>query len=207
MSSAIATAPETQRSGYRRLPRLVLYSLTQYTIQWLLVIVVIFLSAANSNFRQQANLLSILRQASFAGIGAAGMTLLIISGAFDLSVAGMLGLCGVVLAKLLPGHDILAGIVLTLLLGILLGVINGLVVTKVRVPAFVATLGMMYIYLAVGFRHVLVMLVRDFWIAGSERPEPPGISRLVSCRLHQPSGARAAPVPGEAGSAPQAGDP
>ncbi|MCC6616121.1 MAG: ABC transporter permease [Anaerolineae bacterium] len=127
------------------------YSITQYTIQWLLLIVVIILSLANTNFRQPANLLSVLLQASFAGIGAAGMTLIIINGAFDLSVAGILGLCGVVLGLVLPSIGIVPSILLALVVGVLLGVVNGLVVTKVRVPAFIATLGMMYIYLAIGF--------------------------------------------------------
>ncbi len=126
-------------------------SLTQYTIQWLLIIVLIILGLTNANFRQEANLLSVLRQASFAGIGAAGMTLLIINGAFDLSVAGLLGLCGVVLAQVLPDAGVAPTVALTLLIGMGLGVANGLVVTKVRIPAFIATLGMMYIYLAIGF--------------------------------------------------------
>ncbi len=136
MSSVVTSTPDTARNNYRQALRLIRYGLTQYTIQWLLLLVVIILSVTNSNFRQEANLLSVLRQASFAGIGAAGMTVLIISGAFDLSVAGMLGLCGVVLGKLLPDHGILTAVSLTLLLGCLLGVVNGLVVTKVRVPAF-----------------------------------------------------------------------
>lgn len=125
--------------------------LTRYTIQILLAIVVIILSITNENFRQESNILSVLRQASFVGIGAAGMTLLIINGAFDLSVAGMLGLCGVVLAQVLPDTSVVIAVLLTLGFGILLGMANGLLVTKVRIPAFIATLGMMYVYLAIGF--------------------------------------------------------
>ena len=126
----------------------------QYFIQFLLLLAVIILAALNPHFRQLANLRNVLLQASFAGISAAAMTLLIIAGAFDLSVAGLLGLCGVVLALLLPGQGV-AGIVpavlATLVLGGLLGLVNGIVVTKARIPAFIATLGMMNIYLAVGF--------------------------------------------------------
>jgi ribose transport system permease protein len=61
--------------------------------------------------------------------------------------------------------------VLTLLLGIMLGVVNGLVVTKVRVPAFIATLGMMYVYLAIGFvitnGQVVPVINREFRRLGS----------------------------------------
>ncbi|HVO69286.1 MAG TPA: ABC transporter permease [Aggregatilineaceae bacterium] len=149
--SALEHTSDAETLGGNRLGRWLTRSLTQYTIHWLLVMAVIILSLANSNFRQPANLLSVLRQASFLGIGASGMTLLIINGAFDLSVAGMLGLCGVILAKLLPSVGIAPVIMIALALGIVLGVVNGLVVTKLRIPAFIATLGMMYIYMAIGF--------------------------------------------------------
>jgi ribose transport system permease protein len=145
--------------------------LGQYTIQWMLLAALIVLSLASSNFRQPANFENILRQASFNGIGAAGMTLLIIAGAFDLSVAGLLGLCGVVLATLAPSTGVPAAVALTLLLGLLLGVFNGLVVTKIRIPAFIATLGLMYIYLAAALiltnGQVIPMMDRAFRFYGS----------------------------------------
>jgi ribose transport system permease protein len=122
-----------------------------YYIQWLLVLSVIILSAANPYFRTIPNLANILLQGSFAGIAAAGMTLLIISGVFDLSVAGLLGLCAVALVEVLPSVGVVPAILICLLLGVVLGILNGIVVTKLRIPAFVATLGMMNIYLAFGF--------------------------------------------------------
>ncbi len=125
--------------------------LGRYLIQLLLVLAVIVLGVINQNFRQPANLANILLQASFAGIGAAGMTLLIICGAFDLSVAGLLGLCGVALAEILPAVGVVPAVIATLCLGAVLGIANGVVVTKARIPAFIATLGMMNIYLALAF--------------------------------------------------------
>ena len=126
-------------------------SLARYTIQYLLLIAVIVIFATNENARSVNNILSVLLQASFIGIGAAGMTIVIINGAFDLSVAGMLGLCGVVIALLLPDVGIIGVVVVSLALGGVLGLINGLVVTKLRIPAFIATLGMMNVYLAAAF--------------------------------------------------------
>ncbi len=171
MNTIITQTPETSSSAGNRFLRWFLHSLAQYTIQYLLLIAVIILGAANYNFRQPANLLSVLLQSSFVGIGAAGMTILIINGAFDLSVAGMLGLCGVVLAQLLPNVGILPVVIITLLLGTLLGVVNGLVVTKIRIPAFIATLGMMYIYMAVAFvltnGQVVAVGDRDFRALGT----------------------------------------
>jgi ribose/xylose/arabinose/galactoside ABC-type transport system permease subunit len=125
--------------------------LTRYYIQSLLVVSVVILGAVNPYFRTMANLENILLQASFAGIGAAGMTLLIVSGAFDLSVAGLLGLCGVLISELLPSLGVVLTVVAALSFGVLLGLLNGLVVTKLRIPAFIATLGMMNVYLALAF--------------------------------------------------------
>jgi ribose transport system permease protein len=125
--------------------------LTKYYIQSLLLISVVILAAVNPYFRSLGNLQNILLQASFAGIGAAGMTLLIVSGAFDLSVAGLLGLCGVLISALLPWVGAFLTFLAALLLGVLLGSLNGVVVTKLRIPAFIATLGMMNIYLAFAF--------------------------------------------------------
>jgi ribose transport system permease protein len=125
--------------------------LTKYYIQCLLVASVAVLAAINPYFRTVENLENILLQASFAGIGAAGMTLLIVSGAFDLSVAGLLGLCGVLSSELLPSFGVVFTVIVALVLGLFLGFLNGLVVTKLRIPAFIATLGMMNIYLALAF--------------------------------------------------------
>jgi ribose transport system permease protein len=126
-------------------------SLARYTIQYLLLVAIVVIGLTNENSRQLSNISSVLLQASFVGIGAAGMTIVIINGAFDLSVAGLLALCGVILALLLPDVGILVAFLVAVLLGAVLGVINGLVVTKLRIPAFIATLGMMYVYLALAF--------------------------------------------------------
>lgn len=124
--------------------------LLRYYIQALLVIAVVILSIVNPNFRRPGNYANILLQSSFAGIGAAGMTLLIIAGAFDLSVAGILGVCGIALAILSPAS---AGgaVFATILIGVALGLVNGFVVTRMKIPAFIATLGMMNVYLGVAF--------------------------------------------------------
>jgi ribose/xylose/arabinose/galactoside ABC-type transport system permease subunit len=124
---------------------------TRYFIQSLLILVAIAIGLVNPYFRTATNLQNVLLQSSFSGIGAAGMTLLIVSGAFDLSVAGLLGFCAVILAKLILGIGIIPAIATSLLIGLALGSLNGLVVTKLRIPAFIATLGMMNIYLALAF--------------------------------------------------------
>ena len=125
--------------------------LGKYGLQWMLLLVLLSLGIANVNFRQLPNIQNILLQSSFVGIGAAGMTFLMISGAIDLSVAGLLGLCGVALAKIEPRVGIIPAIIIVFIIGAVMGMISGLVVTKIRIPAFIATLGMNYIYLGVAF--------------------------------------------------------
>ncbi len=151
MSAAAPPATGSNAVGTNPALRWFKRSLARYTIQYLLLVAVIVIFATNENSRQVSNVLSVLLQASFIGIGAAGMTVVIINGAFDLSVAGMLGLCGVVIALLLPDIGIGPVFVVAMVLGASLGVVNGLVVTKLKIPAFIATLGMMNIYLAAAF--------------------------------------------------------
>ena len=151
MSTAAAPTAGPQDAGANRALEWFKRSLARYTIQYLLLVAVIVVFLTNENARQVNNILSVLLQASFVGIGAAGMTIVIINRAFDLSVAGMLALCGVVLALLLPDLGILPVVIVSLVLGGLLGSVNGLVVTKLKIPAFIATLGMMNVYLALAF--------------------------------------------------------
>jgi ribose/xylose/arabinose/galactoside ABC-type transport system permease subunit len=124
---------------------------SRYYLQAILVAGVLLLAATEPNFRSLPNLQNVLLQASFAGIVACGMTLLIAGGLFDLSVAGIIAVCAVATAKILPTTTIGVAIGVALLIGLGLGVLNGLIVTKIRIPAFIATLGMLNIYLAVAF--------------------------------------------------------
>jgi ribose/xylose/arabinose/galactoside ABC-type transport system permease subunit len=151
VSAAAPPVADARVGGLARLLTWFRRSLARYTIQYLLLVAVVAIALTNENSRQLANIQSVLLQASFVGIGAAGMTVVIVNGAFDLSVATMLSLCGVVLALLLPTLGIVPVIGVSLVLGALLGALNGLVVTKLRIPAFIATLGMMNVYLALAF--------------------------------------------------------
>lgn len=137
-----------QGMSTRHWTRDVILILGQYTIQWMLILAVIVLGLVNARFRTIANIQNILLQSSFIGIGAAGMTVIIINRSFDLSVAGILALSGIAIAELGPRIGMVAATVVALCIGAALGAFNGLVVTKLRIPAFITTLGTMNIYLA-----------------------------------------------------------
>jgi ribose transport system permease protein len=88
------------------------------------------------------NLINILRQVSMLGLVAIGMTFVILIGGIDLSVGSILAVAGVLAANL-SGVSLTLCLTIPLLAGIFLGFINGLVITKLRIIPFIATLAMM----------------------------------------------------------------
>ncbi len=108
------------------------------------VTMVIGIAIADPRFVSSQNLETILRSASVTGIIAVGMTLVMVSGGFDLSVARVAAFCAVLVGVLNHSGPLVA-IGLTLLAGTFIGLTNGILVTKARVNPFVVTLGMMLI--------------------------------------------------------------
>ncbi len=102
------------------------------------------LSLLSNRFLQPANLVNILRQASINGIVAVGMTLVILTGGIDLSVGSMLALSAVISADMLKkGTAVPVAVLAALAIGLALGAINGLIITRGKIPPFIATLGML----------------------------------------------------------------
>ena len=102
------------------------------------------LSLLSDRFLTPGNWVNILRQSSINLIIAIGMTYVILTAGIDLSVGAVLALSTVVTADLLQrGIPILPTVILGLTLGGLLGLASGLLISRVKVPPFVATLGMM----------------------------------------------------------------
>jgi ribose/xylose/arabinose/galactoside ABC-type transport system permease subunit len=102
------------------------------------------LSVLSDRFLTFGNAVNVLRQSTINGIIAIGMTYVILTAGIDLSVGALLALCTVVTADLLQqGLSVPLSVAVGLGLGAGLGLVNGLIITKVSVPPFVATLGMM----------------------------------------------------------------
>jgi ribose/xylose/arabinose/galactoside ABC-type transport system permease subunit len=101
------------------------------------------LSLLSGRFLQASNLINILRQASISGIIAVGMTYVILTAGIDLSVGSVLALTAVITADLMhKGVAVSPAVLVGLGLGALLGAINGWIITRGRIPAFITTLGM-----------------------------------------------------------------
>lgn len=117
----------------------------RFGIGTLLLICWLIAALTLPNFAQFDNINSILRQSSFIGISAVGMTLAIIAGNFDLSVGSTLGLCAWVGVLVASHAGVVPAILAALLCGIMVGAINGVLISIIRIPAFIATLGMLFV--------------------------------------------------------------
>lgn len=125
--------------------------LGEHTILMALLVMWALLFVSTDRFRSMDNFLSILQEASFIGISGLGMTFCIITGGLDLSSGSLIALLAVVNMLLLRATDSFLAIPVVLLLGALLGAFNGLLVSKVRIPAFITTLATFYIFRALAY--------------------------------------------------------
>ncbi|GMU51931.1 MAG: transporter [Candidatus Xenobia bacterium] len=103
-----------------------------------------WLSLMTPAFLTPDNLTNVLLQSAINAVLAAGMTFVILTGGIDLSVGSMLALSGMLLGRLLKsGVPWPSAVLVGILAGALLGLINGLLITRGKLPPFIATLGMM----------------------------------------------------------------
>jgi ribose transport system permease protein len=122
-------------------------SLQQLLAAASLILIVVYFSIASSHFFTAGNLVSILTAATVTGILALGTTFVIITGGIDLSIGTGMVLCGVMTGVFLTywGWPLWAGVAATILFGGIIGLINGVNVSVLGIPPFIATLGMMLI--------------------------------------------------------------
>jgi ribose/xylose/arabinose/galactoside ABC-type transport system permease subunit len=94
------------------------------------------------NFLTKSNLLNVASQMAIPGVLAVGMTMLMVSGAFDLSVGSTLGLSGALCLGLASSVSLPGAIAIVVSVGLVIGLLNGIIVTKVGINALIVTLGM-----------------------------------------------------------------
>ena len=116
-----------------------------------LIVLWIIVIATNRSFRNPITFLNIAREASFVGLSALGMTFLIITGDFDLSVGSLLALLAIITVSIVGGIGIVLTLILVVILGALAGSLNGILSAVVGIPAFIATLAMYFVYRAMAF--------------------------------------------------------
>lgn len=151
-SSATRTATTKKRQGNFSIGRLLLEGRAFFA---LIAIIAVF-ATLSSNYFTLSNFLIMSSHVAIYGILAIGMLLVILNGGIDLSVGSILALSGVIAGALMQGIEIeplgvilyppvWAVVVLTCALGAAVGAVNGILIALFRVPAFVATLGVMYV--------------------------------------------------------------
>lgn len=117
-------------------------SLRQMISLGTLALLVILFTVTSNGFLTSANIFSILRNAGATGIIAVGVTFVIITGGIDLSTGSMVALCAMTMANLY--HYTLWPIWLLMVIAVLVGaaggLFNGLIITKLNLPPFIATL-------------------------------------------------------------------
>lgn len=119
-------------------------------IFFILIIFIIFFLIKSEYFLAIGNLVAILFAVSSLGVVCLGQTLLLLSGTFDISVGSVVGFAGVLLAKAFqvfeiknPGETYLIFLIIIIICG-LVGLINGILITKVGVNAFITTMAMLW---------------------------------------------------------------
>ena len=120
-----------------------------------LIVLIVIGTALNPDFLAAQNITNVLSRSAFIGIIAVGMTFVITAGGFDLSVGSMTafiaGLMIMLMNALIPALGtswwvIVIGMVAGLAIGGVLGAINGLLITRLNIEAFIVTLGSMVIF-------------------------------------------------------------
>lgn len=113
-----------------------------YGIIFVLILLVVIFSVASENFLKISTIFTILKQISITGIISIGMTFVITTGGIDLSVGSIAGVSAVTAAILMKNnYGTVFSCIVAIVLACLYGLINGLLITKFKMPPLIATLG------------------------------------------------------------------
>ncbi len=152
----MTTATQTAATGNHLSTGAALLTLMKLRTFIALFAVIIFFSIFAPNFLSTANMILMSKHATQNAFLAIGMTFVIITGGIDLSVGSIVGLCGMIAGGLimygvaLPlGYTVYFNVVevaiIVAVVGIVIGAVNGLLITRLNVAPFIATLGTLYV--------------------------------------------------------------
>jgi ribose/xylose/arabinose/galactoside ABC-type transport system permease subunit len=108
-----------------------------------IVAMAVVFGSLNPNFWSATNVSNVSRQMSILALLSLGQTFAILSGGIDLSVGSLLALVSVVCAQQMKDFGVIEGMAAGVIAGGLAGLVNGVIVARARVPAFIVTLGML----------------------------------------------------------------
>lgn len=116
----------------------------RYRVFVIFAVMFLIMAITSDVFLTKANILNMLRQLSINGILAVGMTFVLITGGIDLSVGSVLTFSAMVGCSLIQKgspYPVILAVVVSITIGLGIGLINGILVAKGEVPAFIVTLG------------------------------------------------------------------
>jgi len=157
--TSVAEFKDRPHSALSRVQHLLHGNPTLVPIIVLAVAIVAFGFIAGERFFTPFNMTLIMQQVSIIGILAAAQSLVIITAGIDLSVAAIMVLVSVVTGKLAVDYGVPTGFALIIgfAVGIAAGLMNGLLVTRVKLPPFIVTLGTWNIFFAL-----------NLWLSGAQ---------------------------------------
>jgi ribose transport system permease protein len=118
--------------------------LRSYSLYLAFMAIFVVFSLLNENFLGINNVLNIIVQSSIIAIIAVGQTMVILTSGIDLSVGSIVGAAGIGIGLLMVSEiPIPIAVLIGVMMGCAFGLINGVIISYGRVPAFIATLGMM----------------------------------------------------------------
>ena len=168
-------AVKIDRSNYQKL-----------VIVGVLLLIMAVLTILSGDFLTVANVTNVFRQVSTTVIAGSAVTLLMISGNFDLSIGSIMAISGTMHALMVVwGVPIPVAILLCVGIGIVVGLVNGALVVLLDVPSFIATLGSMYAvrgaaWVITGGNSISRGLSKSFTVLGRGYIGPVPISILVT---------------------------
>ncbi len=112
----------------------------------LYVVFSVTLKDVGLGFSNTGNLMNILRQTSLLAIMSVGMTFVISSGQIDLSVGPIVGVTSVIVAMAINEYGVTAAVLIGLGFGAVAGLVNGILIAYLKLPPFIATLGMSMVW-------------------------------------------------------------
>lgn len=175
----------TGRPGSTRLaPESIVFVVLAATV----VVGTLLVAMQGRNFFSTGNLLDVFTGMSVLGLFAIGQTVVILAGGLDLSVSYVASLSSLVAAGTMADRvsSIPAGVLFALGVGVGVGLVNGLVVSKLRVPPFMATLGVGLVlsgYLATNYNGSYGQTPPEFQLIGATRLGPIPLSTVIMLAL------------------------
>jgi len=146
-----------------------LFRKREFNLFIFILFIILGVSLRTPSFLYVNNFVDILNDTAILSMVAIGQLMIIVTGGIDLSVGSSVALSGMSVALLNqyhPGIPIFMIILISIAIGLLLGSINGLLVSQVKIPPIITTLGTMSIY-----RGLVFVLCKGTWVSAHEMTE------------------------------------